>query len=116
MISRQSFVPSDVSQMAVVRCSHRGATTARSRHTGTRSAEASSALQNELIPSGRLNGDEERFEHLTHFGQLIVGVKATRVGEKPEKGPAKEFGLGTDHGFWSKESRPVRLQPQHRDA
>jgi hypothetical protein len=27
-----------------------------------------------------LRGDEERFEHLTHFRQLIMGLKAARVG------------------------------------
>lgn len=31
-------------------------------------------------PSGRLSGGEERFEHLTHFRQLIMGLKAARVG------------------------------------
>ena len=34
----------------------------------------------EPIPSGRRSGDEERFEHLTHFRQLIMGLKAARVG------------------------------------
>jgi hypothetical protein len=31
-------------------------------------------------PSGRLGGDKERLEHLTHFTQLIMGLKAARVG------------------------------------
>lgn len=31
-------------------------------------------------PSGDLSGDEERFEHLTHFRQLVVSLEAARVG------------------------------------
>jgi len=31
-------------------------------------------------PSAGLRCDEERFEHFNHFGQLIVGLKAARVG------------------------------------
>ncbi len=43
------------------------------------SAESSSAVEDEAIPSRCLSGDEEAFEHLSHFRQLIMGLKAARI-------------------------------------
>jgi hypothetical protein len=49
------------------------------RIVGIWSAESSSAQR--MGPrSHHLCGSKERSEHLTHFGQLIMGLKAARVG------------------------------------
>ena len=49
-------------------------------HTHTRHGASWGTVNDEGVPSGRLSGDEERFEHLSHFRQLIMGLKAARVG------------------------------------
>jgi hypothetical protein len=63
-----------------------------------------------------LSGGEEGLVHLAHLGDLIVGLESARVGEKPQKSTAEEFGLGTDCRPWSGERRPVCLEPEDRDA
>ncbi len=38
------------------------------------------------------------------------------MGKSQRRVPAEELGLAADYGFWSTKGRPVRLQPEHRDA
>ena len=58
----------------------------------------------------------EGTEQLGHFGQLVVGLEATRVGKEPKKRTAEELGLGSDRCSRSDKRRPVCLQPEHRNA